>query len=397
MGRIRTHNLLGVSRTRYRLCHTTPQRVGDVRLVLPQCGYMKWAADQPDTSLPCGYLDSTAAFNWATADTSAEKYYICQKARMRTSVGRSNTTSGLSSCCSALHNCVSPKGYGNGDAPPYAWHKSTGDLLLFGRFLLFPAATRRLFLQMYLLTPANERENLINQARCLHTCAGVLLHNPHICFPSQPEVLLQYQGPTSCTADQFACPCNSCCLETAQLCDRVNDCTDGSDEAGCVYPTTEGPTTTPVVTTTTPAVTTVLTTTTTVGGGNIAESTAPDVRAPSTASTTTSRPEEGGSAAANTAPVGAVAGGVVGAVVVVGAGAAVVGYMLYKKKQVSVEPVKLLKDMLDEGHPLHDLVPPARTTATERTLRNGTALTVPAAPQADQGTNLGILGNVLIV
>ncbi|KAI8514822.1 hypothetical protein Bbelb_074130 [Branchiostoma belcheri] len=44
-----------------------------------------------------------------------------------------------------------------------------------------------------------------------------------------------------------------------------------------------------------------------------------------------------------------------------------------------VAAVKLLKNMLYEGHPLHDLVPPARTTATGRTLRNGTALTVPAA------------------
>ncbi|KAI8521044.1 hypothetical protein Bbelb_007980 [Branchiostoma belcheri] len=41
--------------------------------------------------------------------------------------------------------------------------------------------------------------------------------------------------------------------------------------------------------------------------------------------------------------------------------------------------VKLLKNMLEEDHPLHDLVPPARTRATGRTLRNATAITVPAA------------------
>ncbi|KAI8499491.1 Spondin-2 [Branchiostoma belcheri] len=51
------------------------------------------------------------------------------------------------------------------------------------------------------------------------------------------------------------------------------------------------------------------------------------------------------------------------------------------KEKREVAAVKLLKNMLDEGRrqPLRDLVPPARTTATGRTLRNGTALTVPAA------------------
>ncbi|KAI8517949.1 hypothetical protein Bbelb_039660 [Branchiostoma belcheri] len=48
------------------------------------------------------------------------------------------------------------------------------------------------------------------------------------------------------------------------------------------------------------------------------------------------------------------------------------------KERREVAAVKLLKNMLDEGHPLHDLVPPARTTATGKTLRIGTALTVPA-------------------
>ncbi|KAI8510564.1 hypothetical protein Bbelb_114800 [Branchiostoma belcheri] len=49
------------------------------------------------------------------------------------------------------------------------------------------------------------------------------------------------------------------------------------------------------------------------------------------------------------------------------------------KERREVAAVKLLKNMLDEGHPLHDLVPPVRKTATGRTLRNGAALTVPAA------------------
>ncbi|KAI8506644.1 hypothetical protein Bbelb_160710 [Branchiostoma belcheri] len=48
---------------------------------------------------------------------------------MRKSVGRSNTQhyQRTSPCCSALHNCVSPKGYGNGDGHHptlYALHKS---------------------------------------------------------------------------------------------------------------------------------------------------------------------------------------------------------------------------------------------------------------------------------
>ncbi|CAH1248806.1 Hypp8425 [Branchiostoma lanceolatum] len=41
--------------------------------------------------------------------------------------------------------------------------------------------------------------------------------------------------------------------------------------------------------------------------------------------------------------------------------------------------VKLLRNMLEENHPLHDMVSPARALASGRTLRNGTAITVPAA------------------
>ncbi|XP_035677895.1 macrophage mannose receptor 1-like [Branchiostoma floridae] len=215
---------------------------------LPQCGFMKWAPDQPDMSMTSGYMKSSAAYNWAAGDSSSEKHYICQK--------------------------------GND-----------------------------------------------------YTCE---------------------RGPNSCTAEQFACPCSGCCLETAQLCDRVDDCTDGSDEAGCDYPTTEAATTTPVITTTTPAVTTTtpagMTTTTSVDA-NIVTTTVPDdatqenppsgsTRASVTDGPTTSQPGEGGSAAANTGgvAVGPVVGGVAGAVVVVGVGAAVGGYLLCKKKPVAVEP-----------------------------------------------------------
>ncbi|XP_066284390.1 macrophage mannose receptor 1-like [Branchiostoma lanceolatum] len=216
---------------------------------LPQCGFMKWAAGQPDTSMSGGYLDSSVAYNWAAGDPSTEKHYICQK------------------------------------------------------------------------------------AGSLYTCE---------------------RGPTSCTADQFACPCGGCCLETAQLCDRVDDCTDGSDELGCDFPTTPAATTTIAAATTTPAVTTIIPAVTTVmattasDDANIVTTTTPDddtpddsTRAPVTgASLTTSRPEEGGSAAANRGgvPAGPVAGGVVGAVAVVGAGAAVGGYLMYKKKQMAVDP-----------------------------------------------------------
>ncbi|KAI8490991.1 hypothetical protein Bbelb_314100 [Branchiostoma belcheri] len=49
------------------------------------------------------------------------------------------------------------------------------------------------------------------------------------------------------------------------------------------------------------------------------------------------------------------------------------------KERRELAAVKLLKNMLEEDHPLHDLVPPARTRATGRTLRNATAITVPAA------------------
>ena len=49
------------------------------------------------------------------------------------------------------------------------------------------------------------------------------------------------------------------------------------------------------------------------------------------------------------------------------------------KEQREMAAVKLLKDMLEESHPLHDLVPPTRTMATGRTLRNNTELTIPTA------------------
>ena len=49
------------------------------------------------------------------------------------------------------------------------------------------------------------------------------------------------------------------------------------------------------------------------------------------------------------------------------------------KERREMAAVKLLKDMLEESHPLHDLVPPTRTMATGRTLRNNTELTIPTA------------------
>ncbi|KAI8488654.1 hypothetical protein Bbelb_336830 [Branchiostoma belcheri] len=44
-----------------------------------------------------------------------------------------STTSGLAPCCSALHNCVSPKGYDMEMGTTLRSGKSTGDLLLHGR------------------------------------------------------------------------------------------------------------------------------------------------------------------------------------------------------------------------------------------------------------------------
>ncbi|XP_066297862.1 adipocyte enhancer-binding protein 1-like [Branchiostoma lanceolatum] len=102
-------------------------------------------------------------------------------------------------------------------------------------------------------------------------------------------------------------------------------------------------TTTPATTTTTPATSTVITTRTSNGASTVTTTTSSDVNIVTTAmiaSPTTSRPGEGGSAAANTggAPGGKVAGGVVGTVAIVGAGVAIGGYLLYKKKKVTVEP-----------------------------------------------------------
>ncbi|CAH1248818.1 DMBT1 [Branchiostoma lanceolatum] len=51
--------------------------------------------------------------------------------------------------------------------------------------------------------------------------------------------------------------------------------------------------------------------------------------------------------------------------------------MLKERREAAA--VKLLRNMLEENHPLHDMVPPARALASGRTLRNGTAITVPVA------------------
>ncbi|XP_078603982.1 uncharacterized protein LOC144877809 [Branchiostoma floridae x Branchiostoma japonicum] len=49
------------------------------------------------------------------------------------------------------------------------------------------------------------------------------------------------------------------------------------------------------------------------------------------------------------------------------------------KERREAAAVKLLKAMLEESHPLHDLVPPTRTMATGRSLRNKSELTIPKA------------------